>query len=292
MSSPRELFREEAFARRGRTEALDGLLRVTAPHEWVILVGLALALLGVLAWGLFGRIDRSLSSACLLARPGERHAVVSGVTGNVVAVAVDVGGPVEAGEPVAYVVSADTGRHAALARARVEALEAADAAAPDALALARLELAQLEALQASGEAVVSPYGGEVAAHDLAPGRIVTTGAVVATVRDRTAEGLEVLAFMPPERAERLAVGMAARVSIATSAGGGERTLSAEVRDVSPRAVAPPGWVEAFGLAAPARSRTVRLSLTEPAPAVADGAPCSLTVILRSDPPVRLVTGRS
>ena len=42
----RRLFREAAFARRGQTEPLDGLLRVTAPHEWVILVGPALVFVG------------------------------------------------------------------------------------------------------------------------------------------------------------------------------------------------------------------------------------------------------
>lgn len=288
MSSPRRLFREEAFARRGRTEALDGLLRVTAPHEWAILAGLALALLGLVAWGLFGSIDRTLSSACLLVQPGERYTVVSGVSGNVLSVAVDVGGVVEAGQPIAYVEPPDIGRHAALARARVAALEAADGAAPGALGLARSELAQLEALRASGEAVVSPYAGEVAAHDLARGQAVEAGAAVATIRAGESDGLEVIAFVPPESAERLAVGMEARVSPPASDRGGSQPLSAEVRDISPRPAAPPGWTAAFGLAAPARSHTVRLSSNDAPPAVSDGTPCSLTIILRRDPPVRLI----
>ena len=99
----RRLFREEAFARRGQTEPLDGLLRVTAPHEWVIVAGLGIALLGLVAWGLFGSVERSLSSECVLAQPGERYTVISDITGNVIDVPVDVGDPVEVGQPIAFI---------------------------------------------------------------------------------------------------------------------------------------------------------------------------------------------
>ena len=63
----RRLFRDEAFARRGRTEPIDGLLRVTAPHEWVFLGLLGLALLGALVWAVFGTVERGLSASCELA---------------------------------------------------------------------------------------------------------------------------------------------------------------------------------------------------------------------------------
>ena len=33
----KSLFREQAIASQGKTERLDILLQVTAPHEWVIL---------------------------------------------------------------------------------------------------------------------------------------------------------------------------------------------------------------------------------------------------------------
>lgn len=69
--SQRRLFRDEAFARRGRTEPIDGLLRITAPHEWVFLALLAVALIAVLAWALFGTIERGLSASCLVAAPAD-----------------------------------------------------------------------------------------------------------------------------------------------------------------------------------------------------------------------------
>ncbi len=67
MSERRRLFRDEAFARRGRTEPIDGLLRITAPHEWVFLGLLGLALLGALVWAVFGTVERGLSASCELA---------------------------------------------------------------------------------------------------------------------------------------------------------------------------------------------------------------------------------
>ncbi len=67
MSERRRLFRDEAFARRGRTEPIDGLLRITAPHEWVFLGLLGLALLGALVWAVFGTVERGLSASCEIA---------------------------------------------------------------------------------------------------------------------------------------------------------------------------------------------------------------------------------
>ena len=69
MSQRRRLFRDEAFARRGRTEPIDGLLRITAPHEWLFLALLACALIAVLIWAVFGTIERGLSASCLLGAP-------------------------------------------------------------------------------------------------------------------------------------------------------------------------------------------------------------------------------
>ena len=67
MSERRRLFRDEAFARRGRSEPIDGLLRITAPHEWLFLAMLGCAMLAVLLWAVFGTIERGLSAPCVLA---------------------------------------------------------------------------------------------------------------------------------------------------------------------------------------------------------------------------------
>lgn len=70
MSERRQLYREEAFRRRGRSEPIDGLLRITAPHQWVFLLLLGAALIGVAAWGVFGSVERGLTAACLLTADG------------------------------------------------------------------------------------------------------------------------------------------------------------------------------------------------------------------------------
>ncbi len=288
----RRLFREEAFARRGQTEPLDGLLRVTAPHEWVIVAGLGLALLGLVTWGLFGSVERNLSAQCVLAQPGERFTVISDITGNVIDVPVDVGDPVEVGQPIAVIKIPELSRHVALARARLSTLEADPNAAPDALALARSELLELESLQASREVVASPYSGEVAAYNLVQGQAVEVGGEVADIRVGSETELEALAFVPREGATRLEVGMKAHVLTEASRRGGSQALDAELREVSSRPVTQPGWLTDFGLMPSARSHLVRLSLrVAPPPSAADGDLCSLRIVLRKDSPVRLLTSR-
>ena len=70
MPARRRLFRDEAFARRGRSEPIDGLLRVSAPHEWRFLILLGCALIGLLGWTVFGTLERGLSAPCnLVAAP-------------------------------------------------------------------------------------------------------------------------------------------------------------------------------------------------------------------------------
>lgn len=64
MTERRRLFRDEAFARRGRTEPIDGLMRITAPHEWLFLGLLGVALSGVVAWAMLGTIERGFSADC------------------------------------------------------------------------------------------------------------------------------------------------------------------------------------------------------------------------------------
>ena len=283
----RRLFREEAFARRGQTEPLDGLLRVTAPHEWVIVAGLGIALLGLVAWGLFGSVERSLSSECVLAQPGERYTVISDITGTVIDVPVDVGDPVEVGQPIAFIKIPELSRHVALARARLSTLEANPDAAPDALALARSELLELESLQASGEVVASPYSGEVAAYNLVQGQAVQVGVEVAEIRVGSESELEAFAFVPSEGSRGLQVGMKAHVLTEAS-----QALDAELREVSSRPVTQPGWLTDFGLMPSARSHLVRLSLRDaPPPSAVDGDLCSLRIVLRKDSPMRLLTSR-
>ena len=285
----RSLFRAQAFARRGQTEPLDGLLRVTAPREWVVMMGLALALLGFAIWGVFGSVERSVSAGCLVVHPGERYAVLSEVSGYVAGVLVNAGDVVEAAEPIARIRTTELERQVRVARARVELLEAQGQAGrpDDALALAQAELLDLEAMKSSGEYIVSPYAGTVTWNSLTVGQGVTVGTEVAGLHEGVDGDLEAVAFIPAESAQRIAPGMEAGVLVGGLSHG--RALKAEVIEVPGPATTPPGWLAALGFDSPVHSHIVWVTLRDAPEALpSDGAPCRLRIILSRERPVRLL----
>ena len=282
----KSLFREEAIASYGKTERLDVLPRVTAPHEWAVLAGLTLVLLGVGAWAVFGSIERRLTTECLLVRPGDRRAVLAELSGTVAEVLVDAGDTVRSGQVVARVVRPELRRSMRMARARIAALEAGSAG--ERLRAARAELAELELVEAVGDVLVSPYTGEVTTLSLAPGQAVAAGAEIARVRAGSGAGMEAVAFVAPAQAAQLAVGITARVLAPAPDGDRPSVLEADLREVSARPAPAPGWLAAFGLAAPDGHR-VRLSLrSAPDRMVADGERCRLDVVTRREAPIRFL----
>lgn len=289
MTNNRRLFRERAFARRGKTESLNGLLRVTAPHEWILMVCLGLAVLGLAAWGLFGSVEESVSARCVLALPGERFTVVAESSGTVVGLLADIGDEVEAGQPLARLRSPELSREIAIARSRVEVLESNGAETSDALDAARSALMELEARESAGEFLTTPYGGIVTVYALSLGQAVAVGTAVASVRVAGGNELEAVAMVLPENVERLSAGMEAQVVAIIRNGRGIEALNAEVSSVSTRAVTPPHWLAAFGLPVLPRGHMVGLALLQdPTAAVTDGDPCELRIIVRRASPVQLL----
>ena len=290
--SDSDLFREEAMAYRGKTEPLNGLLRVTAPHEWFIVIGLVVALAAVLLWAVLGRVDRTLTVSCVLAHPGDRQAVLATATGSVVDVLVEVGDVVEAGRPLARVSVSDLGEQATMAgaRARVAALESGQDAAPEALASARAELRELEAAEEARQIILSPHAGTVTSLSLAPGLAVASGTPVARVLDSAAPSLEAVAYVTPDVARRIEAGMEATVASTTGVAG--QPLDGGVTFVADRQAPPPDWLQDFGVQAPAQSHLVRMGLAEPATSSPlqqrDGDHCSARIVLGRESPIRLI----
>ena len=294
LGNDQPLFREEAFARRGRLEPLDGLLRVTAPHEWAILAALTLAFLGVVLWGLFGSVERSFSAQCILALPGERHAVVSETAGIVVDVLTQPGDTVKIGQPIARIRVRELDHDVRTAQSRFELIEehvseSSDDAVQTLVAAARAELLQLQALQNSGEYIVSPQFGEVTAQNLRLGQEVTASSRVAEIRASTDQQFEAITLVSPEDAQRLSVGMEAQIIPRDSRATKVTALEAEVAYISHHPALPDAWLVSYGLWLPGNnSQMVRLALREPQLAATNGDPCRVRVILRREAPVRLL----
>ena len=288
----RKLFREEAVANKWQSEPLDGLLQVTAPHEWLIVGSFALAMLGVLAWGVFGRVERSVLADCVTARAGARHAVLADAAGTVTEVLVVVGDQVAAGGPITRMQRPALNWRVRVARAQVALLSGAEGEQERAaLAAAQAELLELESIAAAGALLVSPWAGEITALDLTPGQAVMAGAEVARVRTSAPRRWETLAFVEPAAARRLQAGMEGQVSVAAPEGD-SAALAAEVSSISRRSAAAPDWLARLGLSvAPgATGHLVRLTLPDEAGGapLADGAPCRLRIVTRRHSPVQLL----
>ena len=277
------IFRERAMQRRARPEPLDDRLQITAPHEWLIVAGLALSVLALIIFGVFVRVERTVSYEATALLPGDRHYLVAPVSGTVVDVLVKVTDTVAPGQPIAYVQPSETQY---LESALVRFLSALEESGqlPEG---SRLEL--LQELLAAGPStefvpaavIMSQDGGEVVTLDLEAGQILVAGAFVGLVRTEAAGQPEVVAFVSPDDAVRLKAGMEAHVSVHSSGSGGARVFQGRVAHVSPSEARPPQWLQAQGLAIPQRPHQMRVSLEgdEPDVPVADGAVVSVRVVL-------------
>lgn len=287
----RQLFREEALTRQGRAEPLDVLLRVTAPHMWAVLAALAVALTATLAWALLGSMDETVDADCALVLPGERYAVLSEATGTVEEVLVEVGDTVQAGQPLARVRVPALERELHIARSVLDRLEAqsgasGDAAAAAAMASARAEVHELEAIRLSGQALTAAVAGEIASHRLIPGQAVQIGSQVALVRIGDDAVMEAVAFVPQPAASLLQPGHEA--TIVRSAAGGN-ALSAAVSDISDEPAAADDWLGSLGLSPTQRSSLVRLTLADRHTAgLADGELCRLRIVVGTHAPISLL----
>ena len=292
-----KVFREEAVARRSRPEPLDQLLQVTAPHEWIVLVGIGLTVLAFLIWGVFGSLERSLSLQAVLVAPGERYAVVSPVSGTVIEVLVEIGDTVAAGQAIARVRIPEAERQAQITRRIIAAVEDGvgrtdDAGATESrqalLGAARETLAAVE-LRA-GESIVASHAGMVVAHRLMPGQPVRAGETVGQIRNRAVNPWQVFAFVAPQDAEKLTAGMDAAMMVPLLESSGSSAVAARVLEVSARPVATaPAWLADLGLATSSPAHLLRLVLSDPAGLpLADGMGGVARIVLGKQSPAALL----
>ena len=216
------------------------------------------------AYGLIGRVERSLSVEAVLVQPGERVAVIAGLPGVVADVLAEVGDTVAQGQPIARV---RTPAVRALAAPRAEAAQRGvdDFTTHDVF---------------TTHDIVAPHDGELVTLALAAGRRVAAGDLAARVRTASGGPGEAIGFVTRDEALQLAPGMRAQVRLVVPGAGAPRILPARVERVSPRAAPPAPWLTELGLEPPVRVHLLRAALTDPEPPpVIDGAAGTLRIVL-------------
>jgi len=288
-------FREQAVAASANRQQLDRLLRVTAPHERIVLAAVGLILAGLGSWIVFGSIARDLSLEGALLAPGQRHEVVATEPGYFMEFLVEPGDRVEPGTAIARQSVPELAGETAVLRDRVARLELdVEQAAGDAgntralLAAARVALSQIEAQRAARELIVSPLAGEVLALRSSPGDYLLAGAAVALLRDAEDRRLQATLHVAPRVARRLRRGMQASVDVQLPGGSTQRlegTVSAVAAGPSPVSLS-----ELQPLAAASALR-VDIDL-QPAPdlVLPDGTPCRVRIVLGRYSPASLLLG--
>ena len=291
-------FREVAAANRNQRQQLDHLLRVTAPHERIILAGIGLVLLAAAAWVLFGSVVRSVTLDGLLIEQGERLEVVSNERGHLVEFLVQPGDRVEAGDPIARQSVPELERETESLRTRVELLEDEIRQAGGNISIqsallstARAALLQMEARSSASEVIVSPAGGKVMALRARPGEYLPAGASVAQLRNGRPGPPTAVLRIPQQLARRIEPGMPAAVRV-LGPDSEIQELGGEVGLVTTGPI--PGWLAALPPAVEsAMSRVDVVFPNLPDSSIPDGTACRVRLVLGRQTPAALFDlGRS
>lgn len=273
---------------RNRRQQLDHLLRITAPHERIILAGIGLVVLALLLWALFGSIARSITVDGLLIAPGERHEVVSIEPGYLEKYLVRPGDHLDSDDPVARQSVPELDRETAVVAERVALLEesilragSGSAVLHAQLQAAEAALIQMKARRSARELIISHIGGQVMALQAVAGEYLPTGKTVALLRDVEHEPFRAVLRIDPHLAQRVAPGMQAEIEIATPAREGQ-PLHGEVTRVVSGPL--PGWLAAMSPGVPESMHRIDVVLHgAEALEVADGTPCRVRIQLGRSP---------
>ena len=283
----------EKSGNRNKYQQLDHLLRVTAPHERMILAGIGLVMLVLVAWALFGSIVRSVTVDGILFEPGVRHELVSSEPGYLEAFLVIPGDHVEAGDPIARQSVPELDGEIAALRDRVEMLKSElrqvhgeGSGLPSLLAAAQVALLQMEARRSARELIVSPVAGKVTALRSAPGEYLSAGGAVAQLRETEVQPLQALLRVAPRTAKRIQPGMRASVEIMMP-DDAQRRFDGEVSSVTPGPL--PDWLATLQPAAPDATHRVDVALHHASDlSLPDVTPCRVRIVLGQQPLTALI----
>lgn len=280
-------FRKEALDNRNKRQQLDHLLKVTAPHERIIVAGIAVVLLALVAWAVFGRIPAGVNVDGVLVKSGERIDVVALDSGQLLSYLVDPGDRIEAGSPIARQSLPAIERQISALRERMDLIQAQASALgtnPN-LAAIRESILQLEAQRTARELLVSHSTGEVMALGASPGQFLTPGTAVALIRGGEAESLKAIFRVPSRVAQRIEPGMRAAVEV---------DLADEAMNVVHGKVASmtrdpaPDWLAGLLPALPDSAHLVEVVINpSSALAVTDGTQCRIRIVFGQYSPIAI-----
>ena len=287
-------FRAEAAAHRNQRQQLDHLLRITSPHERIVLGGIGLVLLAFIGWALFGSIVRDITVDGLLIAPGKRYEVTSSATGHVLEFFARPGDRIKAGDRIARQTVPEIEQRAMALRDRVQLLEdEAEQAGQygrvlqSRLVSARAALLQLESGRSARESIVSPIGGEVLALRSEAGDFLSPGGSIALIRVVKDGPFRVVLRLAPRVARLVRPGMQASVTV-VPADGATRRLRGEVALVAPGPL--PRWLAEMAPAVSASMHRIEVVLgPEAGIVVADGTPCRVRVVLGRHSPISFLS---
>ena len=282
-------FLQEFGSSRNQYRQLDHLLRVTAPHERIILACIGLVMLALAAWALFGTVVRGVTIDGVLIKPGPRHEIISTKPGYLIEFLVVPGDHVEIGDPIIRQSVPELERETAALRERLEMLETelqrlGGERAKDLrslLASVRMTLLQMEAQRSASELIVSPIAGEIMALQVAPGEYLPPGTAVVQIRDAEDQPLQAVLRVAPGMAQRVQPGMQASIEIMMP-DGATRRLDGVVDSVTPGPL--PNWLVA--LRPPVTDSVHRVDVTflkASELSVPDGTPCRVRIVLGQQP---------
>ena len=281
-------FLQDSGSSRNKYQQLDHLLRVTAPHERMILAGIGLVMLALVVWALFGSIVRSVTVDGILFEPGVRHELVSSEPGHLEAFLVGPGDHVEAGDPIARQSVPELDGETAVLRDRVEMLKTElrqvggeGSGLPSLLTAAQVALVQMEARRSARELIVSPVAGTVTALRSAPGEYLPAGGGVAQLRETEDQPLQAVVQVAPRMAKRIQPGMRASIEVVMP-DGATRWLDGEVASVTRGPL--PNWLPSLQPAVPNATHRVDVVLHHASDlSLPDVTPCRVRIVLGQQP---------
>jgi len=244
-------FREQAMAASENRQQLDRLLRVTAPHERIVLATTGLLLAGLGIWILFGSIDREITLQGVLVEPGQRYEIVATEPGYLVEYLVELGDRVDAG--------------GAIARQSVPASAGEAGVLP----------AGAEQRPPDSETIASQMGGEVMVLRAAMGDYLSAGTAVAQLREPVDRPLQAAVRASPQVAQRLRPGMRAWVEVQFD--GETHRLDGTVSAATGPS---PVWLSNWPVADAESAPRIDIDLEAvPGVALRDGTPCRVRISL-------------